>query len=181
MIRNLLLALALPSLSFAGLLGDTVTVKYDLFGAVISEETVVVGAGPEITCPGPADICVALTLPTQTIDIGDNFITYLKAGIANGSFNSGLGFSGFRFSSLDHGAPVASIAFDTNIAGLDLTRVSFTDTTFDINMEGLDVSADGSFFTVTFNPVTPIPEPSTWAMGLTAVGAIAALRRFRRA
>jgi hypothetical protein len=174
MIKNLVFAaLALPALSFAGLVGDTVDVTYDFVG-ILRTDLVVVGPGPEITCPGPFNLCDFLTSPTQTIDIDNNSITYRYMGFGSSFTDVEDFFSGFRFSSLDLGLPIGAIAFQTNISDLNASRYSFGPTRFDINMEGL-LLQNGAFFTVTF---TPVPEPSTYALiGSALLGLGAMVRR----
>jgi hypothetical protein len=139
---------------------------------------VTVGASVEIDCPGPSPICAGFNAPEATIDIGASTISYNHPVIPSG-FNSG-DFNGFEFSDLDwvgdHGFLVG-FTRDTNIAGLDVSRVAFGDDFIRINLQGLAANTTDRFFVLTLDH-SPIPEPTSailFGAGLLVVGS--ALRR----
>jgi|GEM_PF-1926524 len=171
----LLACAALPA--SAGILGQVVNFGYDFVGFV-TNDALLVGAGVEITCPaGPFNMCTFLTLPTQTIDAGDESITYLYRG-PDDSFSPVVGFSGFDFNGLDAGGNVLGpVILSTNIAGLDASRLAVTASSIRVNMESLAI-VDGSTFTVSFG-AAPIPEPGTFAT-IGAAALLALGRRFTR-
>jgi hypothetical protein len=165
----------------AGLLGQTVDLIYDNDGDLFVD-SVVVGAGPEISCPGMFNLCSAIGLPNQFLDVDDTSITYTYDGAAGElTFIDTPGFSGFEFAKLDAGGNVLGpIVLTTNIVGLDMSRVSSTSSTIRINMQNLPLDSAGSFFTVSFAPDTSVPEPSSWALLFTGLGAGLAARLARR-
>jgi hypothetical protein len=170
--RTILFALFLTVPSFGEMLGTTVTFNYEFFGLLAGPSTAVVGPGVEFTCPNVAvAACQFLTSNSQTLDFGDDSVEY-RANLSFGSsFSPGATFNGFRLSGLDL---VAGSVFTTNIAGLDLSRVTITVNTVDVNMENLAITG-GSFWRV----ASAVPEPSTWAfLGAGLAGLI--LRRRRR-
>lgn len=159
----------------AGLLGQNIEITYDITDNRYTD-TVLVGPGTEITCPGAFNICGALPLPTTFLDAADTSITYSYDG-ASGPlfFNTGPDFRGFEFAKLDAGGNVLGpVVLTTNIDGLDMSRVSTTSNTIRLDMRTLPID-EGSYFTVSFGSGTPIPEPST--VGMTVLGALAFLGR----
>ncbi|HBY62466.1 MAG TPA: hypothetical protein DEH78_21800 [Solibacterales bacterium] len=160
----------------AGILGQNITMTYDFLGGIFFSNTVLVGAGPEITCPsGPFAMCnTALTLATQTLDADDTSITYFYDGASGGaSFTPAPGqFSGFEFSGLDVGGNILGpVLLTTNIPGLTSARLASTASAIRVNMEGLTIGT-GSFFTVSFD----VPEPSTLVLAFAGLAALAARR-----
>lgn len=174
------LCLATPG-AWAGLIGDSVTLRYDYSGLPSTLDVLSVGNGVEISCTGGgggnANVCTMLTAPSQTVDIGDLAITYTYSG-SNGSGFSPVPINGFNFLSLDPGFLIGGVQLSTDIAGLDLSRVSFTGDSISIYMSGLPVRAPTSYFTVTLLG-QQVPEPASWLLTLLGLAAIG--RRGRRA
>ena len=93
-------ALALPAAAAPSLIGDNVTINW-LFpntSTLFATTTVTVGAGPEVTCPGPDPLCTGLVVPA-TVDIGATSIvihedpviwTAAGAGMTSGAALTGL-------------------------------------------------------------------------------------------
>ena len=162
----------------AGLDGKTITLRYDASGHPTTFDSLTVGNGVEVTCPGSANVCALLTAPTQTIDFSDLAITYKYVGNGNG-FNS-LAVNGFSFLDLNLGPGLAigNVLVDTNIFSLE-TRVSFTANSVKVSMSDLAVTGPTSGFTLTL-VAAPVPEPAAWALmlaGFAGVCAIAARKR----
>ena len=104
---SFLSAALLPLAAHAdGLLGSTVDVLYhynDPSGPLVIEtlDHVLVTAGTELSCPGSAQLCGALSAPSQTVDIGDSSIRYDyvgQNGNTGGFFN--VAVNTFAFESL---------------------------------------------------------------------------------
>lgn len=166
----------------AGLLGQNIDMTLELeFLGERWTNTVLVGAGPEIICPsGPFAMCgdQGLTSRNQSLDADDTSITYSydgKDGVQ--SFLNFSSFVGFEFSKLNAGGNVVGpIVLTTNMAGMDMSRISSTDNLIRVRMNGLSIEG-GSFFTVAFG-AAEVPEPSTFGLLLVGLGAAVAARRF---
>ncbi|MDA5193924.1 PEP-CTERM sorting domain-containing protein [Govanella unica] len=154
----------------ASLMGSQVKVNYyfpDL-AHVYTTQTVTVGAGSEITCPGASPSCA--TMRIFDLDIAASSLT-VRLGFHD-SFTPAL-FNGFSFEDLDFGdgAVLSGVALDTNILGLDLSRVSFGDHFVRINLRELGFTSQ-SFFALNFttSDAALVPEPG--ALGLLGLGLI---------
>lgn len=168
-----LLVAAAPG-AHAGLIGTTLTANY-LFpdvNTVYSTDSVTVGNSVEIQCTGlgagNANMCAALFAPNQSVEFQDGAIAYSYSGNGTG-FNPDLAFNGFEFLNLNPGVPILAVSLSTDIAGLDLSRITFTETSIRSKMVGLSMPSSRSF-TVSFD--TAVPEPGS--IGL-ALGGLAAL------
>ncbi|MGM9481013.1 PEP-CTERM sorting domain-containing protein [Roseateles sp. NT4] len=180
--KKLALALAflLPALaSAAGLTGTTVDVRYDFEnGAQVFHtlDSVLVGAGTELSCPGAAQICQALTAPTQSLDFGNSSIRYDYSGTGS-SFNS-IPVNGFTFQSLfDAGTVITGVTLTgSGVTGLDASRVSFSAHTVQVYMGGVSVSGPQASFQLDIQ-TAPVPEPASAALLLGGLALLAVGRR----
>ncbi|MDR7331840.1 PEP-CTERM sorting domain-containing protein [Roseateles asaccharophilus] len=162
--------------SAAGLLGTTVSVNYHL-DSLSTLDSVLVGAGAELSCPGTAQLCSALTVPAQTVDIGDNSIRYFYVGAGTDFTDTPV--NRFSFQSL-YGGDVAITGVDlaTNIAGLTASRLTFTSHGVQVDMRDLSVGSE-AFFELSLQ-TAPVPEPASAALLLGGLALLAARRRRRR-
>jgi hypothetical protein len=145
---------AISTTAQAGLIGDTVTIRYlgnNDTGAV-SE---VVGAGEEGNFFG-----------NQFYDFGDSSFSIRSEGNYCGVFAcSGQPIS-LLLGSLDFGAPLTNVAFATNLAGVSVSwGANFA--TFSWSEQSL---TPGTYLTATFS-TTSVPEPGTLALFGLALGA----------
>ena len=170
------------SASQASLIGTNVTLNYD-FQAQQSIDVFTVGSGVEISCPGGANVCGILTAPVQSVDVGASSILYSYNGTGS-SFNA-VNPNKFDFENLNPGFTIGNVTLSTNIAGLDLSRVTFTGSSVQIDMAGLGLNptqpGSSDFFNIGLT--SAVPEPSTWAMmilGFAGIGFMA-YRQKRRA
>lgn len=172
-------ATAAPAFA-ADLTGQSINVDW-IFGTTpvsIAERTVSVGAAPEIQCAGNAvgpDLC-AYFVDGATIDIGANT---LKLTIDSGTAYWGAStFNGYEFSNLSAGGPWTGYSLSTDFAGVDSSLVTFTSDAVWINMQGIQPAA-GQSFTITL--LSAVPEPTSPALFLAGLGALACIARRRRA
>ncbi|MBM3762433.1 MAG: PEP-CTERM sorting domain-containing protein [Acidobacteria bacterium] len=174
MIKNVLVLMALvPVAALGTLIGDTVNVRYEL-GVFNSSDSVLVGTGVEIACPGGQNICSLLTVAGQSINIGARTIRYENS--TNTGIFVGITPNGFRFDGLDSD-PIVGVTLVTNIEDLDLFRVTHTPNSVQVEMRGLEISA-GSYFEVGLLSLNDVPEPGTVWMGLLGMAAL--LRKVRK-
>ncbi|MFG6464730.1 PEP-CTERM sorting domain-containing protein [Roseateles sp. DXS20W] len=180
--KTLLASLALlplPALA-AGLLGTTVDVRYDYEGdeAWHTLDSVVVGPGVELTCPGSAQACSVLQAATQTVDIGDHGLRYAYSGAggATASFDN-LAINGFTFERLyGNGTVITGVTVaDTSLAGFNPARISFTAHSVSVRMGGLTLGS--SAFLQLSLQTAPVPEPGSAALLLGGLALLLARRR----
>jgi len=113
-----------------------------------------------------------LTAANQYIDIGDFTISYSYIGGQPSGFNP-TPPNGMTFLGLNLGAPIEAVLISTGIAGLDLSRITFTATSVEIDMHGLSLGfANG--FTLT---LVAVPEPASVAIVAAGLLGLAGLRR----
>jgi hypothetical protein len=173
------LALALlPAVSQAGLIGDTVFIRwaYPTFGESYSgPEAVVVGPGIEVDCPGPFALCLGYGSHDVSIDVDDTSITHTHSASGLSQYST-VSYNGFAYTSLDlGGAGITGFSLITNMAGLDLSRISFGVDFLNVNLQGLLIDV-GSFYTVQLQS-DPVPEPATVFL---IAGGLLGLARTRR-
>lgn len=177
--KLLALAALLPTLAqAASLLDSTVNVHYHLVdkgNTINTLDKVVVDAGVELACSGGADLCHVLTAPTQTLDFGENSIRYAYAGGGSADFLD-VQHNRFQFTSLyDAGTAITGVQLDTNIAGLDASRLSFGGHMVRVDMRGLQVDT-GAYFQLNLL-AAPVPEPASAALLLGGLALLVARRR----
>jgi len=166
-ILALVAVLMSPIAANADLIGQDITVEW-LFpddSTLFAADTVTVGAGAEISCPGAFNLCSGFVVDAD-IDIGANVITLLVTG--GSSAWTATSFNGYSFSDLSLGGLWDSYILDTNFSGLDASRVTFDGSELLVNMQGLAAN-EGDYFTFTL-----VPEPGTLALlgiGLLGMGA----------
>jgi len=181
--KKLALAAAalLPALaSAAGLTGTTVVLDYTYdSGTQVfqTQDSLVVAAGTELSCPGSAKVCQILSAATQSLDFGDNSIRYDYVGLngATAGF-SDVPINRFAFSSLfDSGTVITGVQISTDIAGLDSSRLSFTAHGLTLDVRGLPLGSQ-SFFQLSLQ-TAPVPEPASAMLLLGGLALLAARRR----
>jgi hypothetical protein len=173
---------AVTSAAYGGILGLSVGVDYRFpdWSTVLTTDAVTAGPGVEMTCPDDSfALCTgALLAHTQTLDIGDWTIDYHYTGETFFPVGFGPGtFSGLVFSGLNVG--IGNVLLDTEMSGLDLSRVSFTSNSVSINLGGLSLYPDDSF-QLTVIPAG-VPEPGSCALFATGLLSFVLLVRRRRA
>ena len=160
----------------------TITWLYPDGGTTYEAQTVTVGAGAEVTCPGGltgGGLCDGFVV-LSNFDLGSNTISLNITG--RSSFFSTAAFNGYEFSGLAAGGVWTGYTLSTNFVGLDASRVQFTPDALFVNMQGIN-AATGDTFTFTLTPGNAnggVPEPASWALMIGGFGlAGAALRRRR--
>ncbi|MEO5924051.1 MAG: hypothetical protein ABIR70_09510 [Bryobacteraceae bacterium] len=162
----------------AGLIGTNVTLDYHYQGQSTTD-TFAVTAGTEVSCfgggSGNANVCSILQAPNQTLDFGDNTITYTYTRI--GSYVASFlpsNPNGFDFLNLNLGQPIQHVLLSSSIQGLDASRLTFTANSIQLNMYDLPLGEHESFtLTIVTNP-----EPSAGLLG--GLGLLLVSARFVR-
>jgi hypothetical protein len=167
---------AMPALA-ADLTGKTVDIGwgYPTAGTLFATDSVVVGAGPEVVCPGNdvgTGLCTGF-IDAASIDIGANT---LSLTIDQGSAAwTGAAFNGYEFTGLGAGGAWTGYTLSTDFAGLDASRISFSSDAVFVNMQGITPAA-GESFTITLQTAA-VPEPANAAMLLAGIAALGGLVR----
>ncbi|MBX3111814.1 MAG: PEP-CTERM sorting domain-containing protein [Fimbriimonadaceae bacterium] len=165
-----IMALAIPSVAHAGMMGSTMGDQYYAYGGAYDSQTnFVVGAGVE-------DTFEALSIQYYNIDIDDNSITfdYLSAGTWSSSSLSLAPtiYNGTAIRMVS-GPSFTNVTIDgaTNLAGFDASRMSWTGN--EIQIDWVDLNYDEN--TIVKLNVETVPEPAS--MSVLLGGAVLALRR----
>jgi hypothetical protein len=159
-----------PSASAASLIGDTIQFDYQfpLQGIVLQSQTTAVAAGNSDAISG---LGIFTFNPEATGFTVSNFL-FSNAWLS-------APFNGFRLSSLnfDDSSTITGFTLNTNMIGLDASRIVFTGNTFTLNWQGLAFNRN-TFVNVGFitsSSSTPIPTP-VLLPGLIGLG-LGALRK----
>lgn len=167
------------SWAHAGLIGTSATVGYHYLGTTYSD-SLLVGAGVEVSCPGAFAMCTPLSAPTQTVDLGDTFIAYQYVS-TNGQpagFGSGPAQpSYFVFDDLLTGEDIVGFTLTTDISGLGDSRVSISANSVHVDMWGLDVGFGRQFRIDLITAPSGLPEPATAALAALALAGLSLGRR----
>lgn len=178
-----LLASAFAAPAFAAdLTGKSVQIDWQFPDTATTHDTqtVVVGPGAEVSCPGNragGGLCADF-VDSASIDLGANTI-HLSIDGGTSYWNT-FAFNGYEFSQLASGGAWTGYTLATDFAGLDASRVTFTPDAVWVNMEGI-VPTAGESFTLTLTSTPAVPEPANVAMLLAGLGALAGIARRKRA
>ena len=161
-----MMALAIPSVAHAGMMGSTMGDQYYAYGGAYNSQTnFVVGAGVEDNFAGYYDL-----------DIDDNSITfdYLTASTWSSSSLSLAPtiYNGTAIRMVS-GPSFTNVTIDgaTNLAGFNASRMSWTGN--EIQIDWVDLTFDEN--TIVKLNVETVPEPAS--MSVLLGGAVLALRR----
>lgn len=173
-------ALALASTTATAaptLIGDSVTIRYErpTLGTLQWTDTVVVGAGAEIACPGPSPACTGVPggnlFPGESIDIGA-----LSIGAVFIDFFLAEAFNGLVFEGLDFGGgDLVGFSLVTTIPGLTASDISFTASSLRVNLSGIGPA--GNFNIELQVRESAVPEPGALALAALSLGLLAVTRR----
>lgn len=161
----------------------TITWLYPDGATTFRAQTVTVGAGAEVTCPGGGaggGLCDGFIVASN-FDLGSNTISLNITG--GSSSYAPTAFNGYEFSGLAAGGVWTGYTLSTNFVGLDASRVQFTPDALFVNMQGI-AAATGDTFTFTLtqgNANGGVPEPASWALMIGGFGLAGAALRRRRA
>jgi sulfatase modifying factor 1 len=142
-------------------------------GVIHSDLVTAVAGFIEIDCPDVWDLCSG---PVQGqsegfIDIeADSLTLGVGLGGSGGTwFFPSEPFAGYTFSDLDLGGPITGVGITTDIAGLDLSGVSFTTNSVSVNLASLLVYP-GESFTITLE-ISPqeLPLFAPWSFILLTI------------
>jgi hypothetical protein len=181
----LLPLLGLPARAHASLIGQTPSVRLTDGASLDVLDSVLAGAGPELT-PGDGSNIGALLLPNEWIDFGDFTIEIaLEEGAPGGSTGYPAG-TRYLFSDLFFGDPLSvisgvDVALD-NVSGVALgSEVSFTQHSVTLFIDTLVIgeipnAVDVGRVTLSLDVVL-IPEPGTLALVGLGLAALSLRRR----
>ncbi|MBE9049055.1 hypothetical protein IQ243_01250 [Nostocales cyanobacterium LEGE 11386] len=161
----------------SSLIGDTIQYEY-----LVPDLSTVFESTTRVVQPGLSDLI------NQTDGTFDIFTLNPESNGFNVNFSVVIGFSftsfnGFRLSSLDFddSSILTGYTLDTNMVGLEASRISFTSNTFSVNFQGLEADAD-TFIDVNFITSavsTSIPEPSLM-IGIVSISGLGCASMLKR-
>jgi hypothetical protein len=160
------------------LIGDDVLIEQNTTssGTIRDDLVTVVAGSPELSCPGAFELCGA-NIPGSShgnFDIEAHSLTLNVGPDGAPNFFITDTFVGYIFSDLDLPGGVTDAFIETDIAGLNDSRVIiFSPSSVGVNLSGLIVNP-GEYFTV------HLPEPGTFASLAAGGVAVAWLSRRRR-
>jgi len=188
-ILSIVSSFILAANAHASLIGDTIEINWQnpSIGQFFSTDSVVVGAGAEVTCPdGGINLCDGFGQSAVSFDISASSISIEFIDVFFSEFGQDS-YNGFIFDDLDWVGMIGEIVdveLVTNVQGLDLADVgfgsNFVSVDFGSNSGTVGSFTNGSF--VTLNLITRhiVPEPSMLGlMGLSLIGMAALIRRKR--
>lgn len=172
-----LMMLGMTGVAGATLVGDTVTAQHYFPDISIPYENLA-SAVVEI---GTSDTMYPHGgyVYTVNVDAASIFVDFIYSARWATSLFNGLVVDSLNDSTL---SSLQDVTIDTNMAGWDLSRLSFDTDTVNFNWNGLSFD-DNTYFNASldFGGRQPVPEPATILLFGTGLAGVAATRRRKKA